>query len=77
VTSDQPEVTDPAPDLVVHLVLRDLQGNDAFGYTDNAGESVIVADRAVLRNDPAARSAAFNALCAQASARRLPGARFA
>lgn len=76
-TSDQPEVTDQGPDLVVHLVLRDLQGCDAYGYTDNTGESVIVADRAVLRNDATARTSAFNVLCAQASARNLPGARFA
>lgn len=71
-TSDQPEATEQPDQLVVHVILRDLQGTDAFGYTDTTGESVIVADRAVLRNDPTARASAFNVLLAQASARSLP-----
>lgn len=54
--------------FVVHIVVTDLQGRDAYGYTDSAGEQIVCADRSVLMNDPVAREAAFRAFVTQAAA---------
>ena len=67
-TADHPD------GLVVTVVITDLAGRTAFGFTDPDGDSVCVVDEALLRNDTAARSAAFDAFVAQAAiqAERTP-----
>lgn len=67
-TSDQPD-GDNQPDVlgVVHIVVADLNGQDAYGYTDAHGEPVVCADRAILGGDPAARESAFKVFVHQAT----------
>jgi hypothetical protein len=61
VTSDQPDGDSDQPDVlgVVHVVVADLHGRDAYGYTDENGEPIICADAAIVNNDPKARESAF------------------
>lgn len=59
---------DQQPDeLLIHVIVRDLKGPDAYAYTDTSGESICVVDRSFLRNDPAARLNAFKAFISLAN----------
>lgn len=53
--------------LVVTVVVTNLDGETAFGYTEPGGGSVCVVDNAFLENDPVARTAAFSVFIAQAA----------
>jgi hypothetical protein len=54
-------------ELVVTVIVTNLNGKTAYGYTDPDGESTCVVDNAFLSNDPVARSAAFAVFVAQAA----------
>ena len=70
---DQPDAL-----AVVHIVVADLNGDPAYGYTDTHGEAVVCADRALLSNDPDARESAFRAFVTQAAAAMgVPAVQFA
>lgn len=64
-TSDQPD-GDDQPDVlgVVHIVVANLGGRDAYGYTDENGEPVVCADAAIVENDTRARESAFKVFVA-------------
>lgn len=60
-------VEKPPDGLVVTVVVTDLGGKTAFGYTDPHGTSYCVIDNAVRDGDPAARAAAFDEFLTQAA----------
>lgn len=61
-------MADDQPDqLLIHVIVRDLNGPDAYAYKDASGESICVVDRSFLKNDPAARTNAFKAFISLAT----------
>lgn len=63
---EQPEQPDQ-PDRVVQVIVTDLNGKEAYGFTNADGERVVTTDHAFLANDRSARESAFRAFVLMAS----------